>query len=260
MGKLTNKIKELEVKVAALEAKLKDISLKTEEREPTPYSKVGQEHDKGFASPVDPGTGLGGAYGGQMIWNDIDANFLPLNTAWGEQTPSRGYNRHSHSRFSGGALEINTLEFVEYDIELASTEATDVKGNTIKNYYKWDDDTYNKDMPQHWRHTGRSRKDPDIKKSDNSDGEEVLHIGPLDLVFNPDTKKWSVTAAYIDVEKTYLVQYETDKSSENYGNIKLDGNSNSMSAPLYDEDDSTKSAVVWDSEAKVWRFYTIYRD
>jgi hypothetical protein len=41
------------------------------------------------------------------------------------------------------------------------------------------------------------------------------------------------------------------------GNIMLDANGKEMKSLLYNSD-STKTSVVWDSNAEVWRFLAVY--
>ena len=224
MAYLNDKINQLEKEIAILKDKINSLSEKTEKTRKPPESKIGMlELSKN--RPM-PSTGrVGRIHGGQgnIIWNDGDLS----NPPWGTEpnTPTKAYNEHGHSRFSGGALPIDVVEFVEYD---------------------WGELT-NKHCAAFWY------EDPTIAKVKNSSNEEVEKIGVLDLVFNADTGKWGVTTYEINVEHTYLVKRKAD------GTIETDENGVEKKSVLYNAD-STKSAVVWDSTGQVWRFHATYAE
>lgn len=210
-----------------LQDKLKDLSENTEEKDPSNYTKSGGIKNDSEKRPVDLSTGLPSVLAGSVIWNDTEL----LKPAYGKKpsAPIKGYNRHSHSRFSGGALDINTLELVEYDIDWALNNL------------------YNKDIQSVWRGL------PTIKQLQNSKNENVSKIGYLDLIFNADTHKWGTSAYEIDVKKCYLVLRDEE------GNIEKDINGQEMKAPLYNED-VTKTNLVWDKNSRSWRFYATYAE
>ena len=167
MGKLTDKIQRLENRIKSLESKIIDFATKTEAKRMKPESKIGLIN-MGKQLPLpSSGTGLGkmpGADGG-VIWNDAGAQ----NTPWGTQpdTPTKGYNKHSHSEFSGGALDINTLQLVEYDF--------DGQNPHCQSYWK--------DLPQ-------------IVKDEN--GEEQISILSDNMVWDKVNKVWRFYAVYRD--------------------------------------------------------------
>jgi len=68
----------------------------------------------------------------------------------------------------------------------------------------------------------------------------------------------------IDVKNTYIVQKNTD------GTIKKDSNGNEMKSPLLyllselsgiakNNENLLKSNVIWDEDAKCWRFYGVFK-
>lgn len=235
---LQQRIIELENQIILLSSKLEDISNNVEEKRLLPYSKSGGLKDPSQLKSIDISTGMIPTLSGAVLWNDIDLR----SPEYGEKpsgNPTKGYNRHSHSRYSGGALDIKTLEIVEYDI-------TD-----------WESDSdYNKHCQQFWRTL------PKIKKEQNTSKENVEKIGYLDLIFNPDwgydennkpIGRWGVASYEIDVEKCYLVKRDSE------GVIETDENGNEMKASLFNED-VTKTNIVWDKNAKVWRIYAVFAE
>jgi hypothetical protein len=219
-------LQDLEGELLALKTKIDDLSKSTEEKDIKPYSAVGSKRDRSQTRPTDVSTGLGQVFTGGVIWNDSEQ----IISCYGQKPndPEKGYNRHSHSRFSGGALDVKTLEIVEYDVD-------------------WETGNYQKDCQSLWRNA------PTIKKQQNIHNENVDKIGLLDLVFNADTQKWGVSALEIDVKKCFLVQRDAE------GNIELDENGIEKKALLYNED-ITKTNLVWDKNAKCWRFYAVYAE
>lgn len=81
-------------------------------------------------------TGLGRIYGSQpgIIWNDAEAELPPFGTQPG--TPTKGYQKHSHSKYAGGALDLNTLEIVKYKTGDAEEdiEIIDSDGNILNRH------------------------------------------------------------------------------------------------------------------------------
>lgn len=246
--KLKDKIAELEIKIARLEAKQIDLSRNTEEKPPTAYSVVGNAESKAALHPSDIVSGVGAYMGSFVLWNEIDMS----RPAYGTQVtlePKKGYNRHTHSRYSGGALIINGLELAEY------------KSDGLKNIHN----------QQFWK------TEPALEIVKNSAGEEVEKIGTLDISFNPDTKKWGTSSSEIDVEQTYLVKKVTKEipasgvnPKQLVGAIQKDDLGNEMKAPLLytagDEDDLAgrnenlqKSQVYWDKYSKCWRFFAAFK-
>ena len=228
--KLIERIFELEQKIYQLEAKILDLTSKTDNKRQKPESVV-SILDLGRKTPMPSSwTGLGKVPGrqGNVIWNNSDAG----NTPFGQQplTPARGYNKHSHSRYAGGALDINTLELIEY--ENTDGIILDLYGNPV-----------NKHCQGYWKYQ------PKIKKTEGG----IEKIGLLDIEFDEENQKWIASGATeINVEETNLVQYDE-------GEIKLDGFGNEMIAPMYGTEENTRN-VVWDRNARCWRFYAVYAD
>jgi hypothetical protein len=218
---LNERIEELEKTVDALTAKMRDLSTNVEDKYKNPLSIVGLSVARPELRPVDIATGLGRKSGGSVVWNDSELLSPPLNQD--APQPTKGYNKHSHSRFSGGALIVDTLELVEY------------VDSSIPNKHS-----------QQYHAT-----QPEIKTVLNSNDETVEKIGILDVSFNSDTLKWGVATYEIDVKRCYLVMRDAD------GNIVVDSNGNEMKSTLY-SNDSTKTSVVWDINARCWRFYATY--
>ena len=172
MGTLNDRIRKLERTIEKLELKIKDLSRNTEDKYLTPYSKVGNLRDKRQISPVDISTGLGRIYGGTILWNNAETRLPPYGQK--VDTPTEGYNKHSHSDYSGGALDINTLEIIEYDINWGSNP------------------NYSKHSQGFW--IGK----PPIKKEDNDNNEAIEKKGPFAFVFDPNTVKWYSYGIYSD--------------------------------------------------------------
>jgi len=219
-------IQELEAQLNMIRTKLDDISKSTEEKDIKPYSTVGGGRDRSNSRPADTATGLGQVFAGGVIWNDSEQNVPQFGTKPGD--PTKGYNRHSHSRYSGGALDVKTLEIVEYDTD-------------------WNSGNWQKDCQSLWNTF------PPIKKMQGTNNQNVDKVGLLDLIFNADTAKWGVSAFEIDVTKCYLVQRDAQ------GEIVKDADGNDKKALLYNAD-ATKTSVVWDKNAQCWRFYAVYAE
>jgi hypothetical protein len=224
---LNSRITELENKILELEDKVRDLSQNTEGIYKKPITVVGGGRDRGNISSVDIKSGMGQILGGSIIWNTSELGNPPANVepSVPNAITGKGYNKHSHSRFSGGALIKDVIEIVEYDF--VETPIT------------------NKHSQQFWV------TQPKIKKAENTNKEQVDKIGLLDLVFNPDTQTWGTPAYEIDVKKCFLVM--RDKN----GNIVLDSKGQEKKSPLYNTN-QLKTSVVWDENAKVWRFYAVY--
>lgn len=208
---VNERIEFLEDKIKVLEARLGTVSLNTESKTIMPISTVGGGIDPNIGRPID--------------WNNTDKTAV-----YGTQPaiPTKSYNKHAHSRFSGGALIKDVLEIVEYDWKLITNKHS-----------------------QEYLEPGSI----EIKKEANTSGEQVDKIGLLDLVFNPDKGTWGCPAYEIDVKKCFLVERET--TGINKGQIKLDSKGNEMKSALY-SDDATKTSVVWDENAQCFRFYAVY--
>jgi len=218
---LNERIEQLEAQIIALTEKIKDLTKGTEQKPILPYSVGGSSPNRGSIHPVDISSGASAAFGGAVLWNDSELNSPPINVE--PPLPTKGYNKHTHSRYSGGALLFDNVEVVEYEY----------------------DSIINKESQAYWP------SQPEIKKILNSDGESVDKIGFIDFVFNPDTKKWSTAAGEIDVKNCYLVERDSE------GNIVTDSKGQEKKSALYNED-PTKTSIIWDENAKVWRFYAVY--
>lgn len=219
---LNDRIEQLENIIKALEQKVRDLSLNTENKSKTPNSLGGNIRNPVFNLPVDAKTGLGAMYGNGVIWNDTELEFPYMNTQ--PDMPSVGYNKHSHSRYSGGALIKDVLEIVEYEWGSITNKHSQGFLNLTDN---------------------------DIKTEVNTKGESVKKIGLLDLVFNPDTLTWGASAYEIDIKKCYLVERDED------GNIATDEDGDEKRSPLWNED-VTKSSIIWDRNAKCFRLFAAY--
>jgi len=172
---LNERITELENQVRVLSAKVIDLSTNTEEKLKTPYTIAGGISEKGSNTPIDIKSGRSHRLGGHVIWNNTEIE-APINKE--PSTPTKGYNKHSHSRYSGGALINDVLEIVEY-----------IWG-TINN----------KDSQEFWK------TQPKIATIKNTKNQTVEKIGKLDLIFNADTLKWGVSAYELDIKKCNLVE------------------------------------------------------
>lgn len=221
MEKLNQRILDLENQVQNLTTKLNDLMTNTEDKGTSPYSKVGAGRDRSLIRPADMRAGFGQLYGSGICFNDTELGVVAFGVE--PETPKIGYNKHTHSRFSGGALLLDGLEIVEYDLA------------GISNIHS----------QQYWG------IEPDIKKVLNSNNKAVEKIGLLDLIFNPDTVKWGVAALEIDIKKCMLVERDVN------GDIVLDETGTPKQSPLYNVD-TTKSSIVWDKNAKCFRLYAVY--
>ena len=223
---LNARILELENKIIELEAKIQDLSKNTEETYKKPISVVGGGTPRGLIRPTDIRAGRGIMGGNQVIWNETE-----IDATYGTQPsiPTIGYNKHSHSRFSGGALIKDVLEIVEYD---------------------WGDITN-----KHSQGFLKKEDQPQIKKMAKTEGDKasVDMIGLLDLTFNPDTKTWGCSAYEIDIKKCYLVERDAD------GDIALDSKGQEKKSLLYNSD-SNKTSIVWDENGNCWRFLAVYAE
>jgi len=222
---LNTRILELENQVRELTNKIKDLSFSIEEKTTNPYTKVGGTKNIQVSSAVDIKTGLGHMKGGGIIWNDSELFTPALNQSL--EAPTKGFNKHSHSKFSGGALIKDVLEIVDYDWTSIISPIS------------------NKDSQQYWP------EEPQIKKILNSQAKVVDMIGKLDLIFNPDIQMWGTSAYEIDIKKCYLVERDKD------GKIVLDSKGQEKKSLLYNQD-SNKTAIVWDENAACFRFYAVY--
>jgi len=223
---LNAKIRELEQKVSDLQAKVQDLSRNTEESYKKPITIGGGSQSQGTIGAIDMRSGQGGMKGGPITWNESE-----IDAPYGTQPsiPKIDYNKHSHSRYSGGALIKDVLEIVEYE------------WGTITN--------------KHSQGFLKEADQPKIAKEANTAGNPIDKIGLLDLIFNPDTQTWGVAAYEIDVKKCYLVERDDD------GNIALDANGNEKKSPLFN-DNELFSSVIWDKDGRnglgCWRFLAVY--
>jgi len=230
---LVDRIKALEDQITFLQSKIEDLSKHTEQKNIPPITIAGGVQNRGLLSPVDIDTGLGSIMGNGVIWNNSELDTPPANAE--VSTPTKGYNKHTHSRYSGGALIKQNLEIVEYDPTWFATIT-------------------NKHSQQFWQ------TNPIIRTIVNSkpEHETVEMIGPLDLTFNPDTLKWGVATLEIDVRQCNFVQRRiVDGDGQVAGDIQKDSNGIEMKGPLFNED-QTKSSIIWDEDSQIWRLYAAY--
>jgi hypothetical protein len=238
---INERLEILEKEVIALKTKNSDLSANTEEKFSKPTTQVGGVRSSAFNFPVDTKTGMGGMFGNGVIWNNSELSIPRIDQE--APIPTKGYNKHSHSRFSGGALIKNVIEVVEYN-------ATDWALIT------------NPHSQQYWTTT------PNYAKELNSNTVQVEKIGKLDLVFNPDTLTWGTPAYEIDVQKCYFVKRRTTAGSvgEEVGTIEKDSKGNEKKSYLYIENSGTQdlnqSSIVWDENANNgnggWRLLAVY--
>lgn len=167
--KLSDKVRKLESEVIALKMKLKDLVQKTETKRLKPESRRSKINLSKQTPLPSTGTGLGKlpARAGNVIFNDADAQNIPFGTQPNDAT--KGYNKHFHGRFCGGALDINTLEIVEYDLT-----------------------GYNKDCQAYWKES------PDIEEDEN--GEQKLSSIADNMVWDSENKVWRFLAVYAEDE------------------------------------------------------------
>lgn len=247
--RLQDKINDLEQEILILKAKVEDLSRNTEEKTRNPYSKVGNS-SRANIHPVDSKIASATKQGGHVIWNDSEQQ----NPPYGQEPslPTAGYNKHTHSRYSGGALIINGLELVKY------------KDDSLQNLHS-----------QQFINLFEN----DIEEIEY-EGEKIKKIGNLDITFNPITKKWGSAANEIDVETTYLVRRVTEQFNkelksnglpeQTIGAIATDTKGQEMKSPLlyalgnFDtlagrNENLNKTNVYWDDESKCWRFYSIFK-
>lgn len=225
---LNDRLERAEAKIKQLESKIVDLVGKVEAKRINPESRVPllDTSKMGPLPSTDTGLGKLPLRNASIIWNDAEAQILGYG-----QTPSAptiGYNKHSHSRYSGGALDINTLELVEF--ENTNGIILDAYGNPVNNHCQ-----------NYWKNQPKIAKDGDVEK-----------IGLLDITFDKNSQKW-LAGGIIDVEKTYLLQKDND------GEIELDDNGNEKKAVMYGIDANTQN-VVWDKNGKCWRFLAVYSD
>jgi len=242
---LVDRIAALEDQIKFLQTKVEDLSKNTENKTIPPVSISGGVQTRGLISPIDIEAGYGSITGNGVIWNNSELDTPPLNAEPSVPTEAtgRGYNKHTHSRFSGGALIKQNLEIVEYD----PTDWALI---------------VNPHSQQFWQTT------PKIRTTTNSKGETVDMIGVLDLVFSPDggydlnnkpIGKWGVATLEINIKACQFVQRRTTDGTggEKIGDIELDSKGQEMKGPLWNED-QTKTSIVWDENGKCWRFYAAY--
>ena len=186
MTTLNQRIKELEKTIEELKHKVRDLSDNVEEKSVKPYSKVGGQRDRAQIRSSDISSGLGQLFGGNTVWNDSELKLPPYGQK--PSNPTKAYNRHSHSRFSGGALDINTLELVQYDCD-------------------WNTGIWNKDCQGFWKVY------PSIAKEKKANGIEIEKIGNLEITFDPEKGKWVAGSGWIK----YFIS--NDRLEVKYNNI-----------------------------------------
>jgi len=261
MENLHERIKILENKIIDLQTQIETLSKNTDYK-PTPnYSKVGSLSDKYQINPIDVGLGVGKGIGGNIFWNNAEM----LRPKWGTQPaePIMGFNKHSHSRFSGGALDLNTLEIVEYKNE--NGNIIDPNGNIL-----------NRHCQQFWGDFDliNSIAIEQVLAPSGGGSKNARKIGKLALVFSPksydnliegttEQGEWGIKSLEIDVEKCYLIKRDAD------GNIELDSKGQEKKSPLLyaladvgtiagRNENLNKTCIEWDESARTWRFYATY--
>ena len=184
MSTLLSQILELKSQISFLEAKVKSLESESElVKSRTPFSVVGGVRDRSHSRPVDPSTGLGNTFGGNMTWNDSDTKLPPWGTGR-PNSPTKGYSKHFHSRYSGGAFDIGIIELVKFDTN-------------------WETDPARNPHCQHLFKT-----EPKVETDDN--GEEKIstleglnntNTDKPNLVWDKESKCWRFYAVYAkDIE------------------------------------------------------------
>lgn len=177
---LNEKIFKLEKQIIILQAKVIDLTKKTEASRIKPESLNPRPVNIKNSPMPSTGTGLGRVQGrqGNLIFNNAEVSRVPF----GQQPsiPTKGYNKHFHTRYAGGALDINSLELVEY--ENNEGIILDQYGNTV-----------NKHSQAYWNNIVK------IEKDDN--GEEKISNIADNLVWDEDNKVWRFLAVYADDEE-----------------------------------------------------------
>lgn len=203
---INERIEFLEETVNTLSTQLKALSANTEGANKPPYSVVGASRDPNVDRPI--------------IWNNSE-----INASYGTQpaTPVKGYNKHSHSRFAGGALIYGVIEIVDYDWGAVTNKHSQSFLGEL----------------------------PIVKEKSPTTGLAVDRIGTLSLIFNPDTGTWGCPAYEIDIKKCFLVERDAD------GNIAIDSRLQEKKSPLYNVD-TNKTSIVWDEMGACWRLYCVY--
>lgn len=183
---------------------------------------------------------VSGLPGGKVVWNTKELNFLRKPSLCTEKDGA--FNCHFHDAFSGGALDVNQVAFVEYERVDADAPKGYIKGISGEELHP--------DCQSYWSEPGKI-KAVDKTGDYSTNAEAIKKIGPLALIFDPQDKNWGTSALEINVGKCNLVMKEND------GTISKDSKEQSMFSLLYDKD-ITKTSVVWDKNAKCWRFYAVY--
>ena len=229
---LVDRIAALENQIKFLQSKIEDLSKNTEQKYNKPITISGGIQNRGLTAPSDIDAGFGVILGNGVIFNDSELTTPPINAEPG--LPTKGYNKHTHSRYSGGPLIKQNLEIVEYD---------PADWALITNPHS----------QQFWQIS------PKIKKTLNSKDESVENIGTLDLIFNADTGKWGVATLEIDIKACQFVQRRTTDGTggEKIGDIELDSKGQEMKGPLWNEN-QTKSSIIWDEDGRCFRLYAVY--
>lgn len=167
---LNDKMRDYERRIKRLEDKILDLTSKTEAKRLKPESKVPTlELGKSGLIP-STGTGLGKVPGrqGNIIFNDADSQILGFGQM--PSAPTKGYNKHSHSRYSGGALDINTLELIEY-------EDLDISG-------------HNRDCQSYWFTQPKIAQD--------EEGNDKISLLKDNMVWDEENQCWRFYAVYKD--------------------------------------------------------------
>jgi len=181
MSNLITEISILKSQIELLKAQIKDLQTSSDSGVPTslkPYSVVGGAKDPSMSYGVDIRTNLGGTYGNTILWNDAEMALPPYGVKPGD--PTEGYHQHTHSEFSGGALIINFVELVEYDVDFNTSGE------------------YSPHCQQFWD------TKPQIKKDEDGNEQKGSLFGkPEDpnLVWDKINKCWRFYAVYADDEE-----------------------------------------------------------
>jgi len=241
MLSLQSKLNELESKIKYLSGLITLLAnVKAAEKVedgPRTYFKP-EDYTQKTILATDVKSGLSDINGGKVIFNTAELTYLrkpPLCTE-----KDTAFNSHFHSGFSGGALEANQTEIVEY--ERADSPKSYIKGVNGADLHP--------DCQSYWSEPGKIKiAEKNIDYTDNT--EKVEKIGPLALIFDPQAKNWGTSALELNVGRCVLTMKKND------GTLAKDSNDNEMLATLY-SNNSGKTNVIWDKNSKCWRFYAVY--
>ena len=221
MATLNQRIAILEQQIETLQAQINKNSQNTEATEAKGTSKTRNIKAGATIKPVAMTPSKMANSQGQTLFDIFDSAYLPWNDVemgrpnYGVKppTPTEGYNNHMHSLYSGGPLDINTMQLIEYTAAFSGSNNMHCQQFWTLGY----DDLYKKD---------RSGNTTYIKKTSLADGdsgaEGVPKIGTLDIGFNGTTKKW-VAAGSLNIDSTIVTDNDGNTATLATGGVVWGG-------------------------------------